>query len=429
MIQGYYNVNISWKKQYSEKWRANLSSFGGANSLDKKLLWISYLFIDKSFHKTAQIEVLRSLAKRGYQVSLLALCSDKKVRINDPDLQVTSLPMREKPILANALFVLWLLFFLPFYIMRFQPAYIIVEPQDGTAFSLVLIALLPKSKRPKIILDARTSHFIEARNSRKFSDFFFDNSFNVAKKLFDGFTTITPMMKQDFCRKYNIDPKRIGVWTSGVNIELFNPQNFARERMELRKKFGLTNKLVLFYHGSFGTSSGVGSRGIVETVESVALLKNRVNDVVLFLLGSGQSSRRIMELAQEYKIQDRVIVHNPVDYKDVPGFIAMCDVGLQPFPDRPEWRSQCSLALLEYLAMEKPVIATPLPLNLYVMGSCKCGIYVSSADPAEIAKGVMFAYSHKRELEQWGSLGKAIINRKFSWEKVAESFDEYLIQT
>ena len=397
--------------------------------LDKKLLWISFLYVDGNYYKTTQIEVLRNLAKRGYQSSLLALYSHKKVKIKYPDLQVISLPMREKPIIANALFVLSLLFFLPFYIMRFEPTYIIVEPQDGTAFSLIPIALLPKSKRPKIILDARTSHFKESKISRKFSDFFFDNSFHVAKKLFDGITTITPMMKQDLCRQYSINPERIGIWTSGVNRELFNSQHFAKERTELRKAFGLTNKFVLFYHGTFGTGSGVGSRGLVETVESVALLKNRIDDVVLFLLGSGECSGRIMELVQEHEIQDRVIIHSPVDYKDVPRFIAMCDVGLQPFPDRPEWRSQCSLALLEYLAMEKPVIATSLHLNLYVMGNCKCGIYVCSADPADIAKGILFAYSHRRELEQWGSLGKSIVKQKFSWEKVAESFDEYLMQT
>ena len=87
---------------------------GSVNSLDKKLLWLSFLYIDKSLHKTTQIEVLRNLAKRGYKVSLLALNSDKKVEINDPDLRVISLPMREKPILANAPFVLSLLFFLPF---------------------------------------------------------------------------------------------------------------------------------------------------------------------------------------------------------------------------------------------------------------------------------------------------------------------------
>jgi glycosyltransferase involved in cell wall biosynthesis len=400
---------------------------GSVNSLDKKLLWLSFLYIDKSLHKTTQIEVLRNLAKRGYEVSLLALNSDKKAEINDPDLRVISLPMRDKAILTNALFVIALLFFLPFYIMRFKPTYIIIEPQDATAFSLIPIALLPKSKRPKIILDARTEHI--PKPSPDIGGFFFDNSFHIAKKLFDGITTITPMMKSDFCSRYHIESKRVGVWTSGVNTELFNPQNFSKERTELREKFGIDKKLVLLYHGVFGAADGSSSRGIVQMVEGIALLKDKIDDIALFLLGRGACSQRILEIVREHEIQDRVIVHDRVDYKDVPKFIAMCDVGLQAVPDRPEWRSQCGLALLEYLAMEKPVIVTNLPVNSYVVGNCKCGIYISSTDPSDIAKGVSSAYNRKQELEKLGSYGRAIINRKFTWEKVAESFDQYLMQT
>jgi len=74
-----------------------------------------------------------------------------------------TLPMREKPIIANALFVLSLLFFLPFYLVRFRPDFIVIEPQDATAFVLIPLALLPKSTRPKIILDSRTAHI--AKNS------------------------------------------------------------------------------------------------------------------------------------------------------------------------------------------------------------------------------------------------------------------------
>ena len=392
----------------------------------KRILWISFLYMDKSLHKTTQIEVLRHLAKRGYSVFLLALYSQKKIKTEYSDLKIHCIPMKDRPVITNALFVLLLLFFLPFYVMHFEPNYLIVEPQDATAFGLIPVALLPKSTRPKIILDARTAFIAKA--SRDIGGFFFDNSFHIAKKLFDGITTITPMMKSDFCNKYHIDSKRVGVWTSGVDTELFNPQNFSKERIELREKFGLSKKLVLFYHGAFGAVHGIGSRGIVETVESLALLKGKIDDVALFLLGGGSCSQRILELVREYEIQDRVIIHELVDYKDVPKFIAMCDVGLQPFPDRPEWRSQCSLALLEYLAMKKPVIATPLPLNRYVIGNCECGIYVSSTDSSDIAKGIWSAYSHKLELEQWGSYGKTIINQRFTWEKVAESFDEYLMQ-
>ena len=420
------NLILHWKTEKSKADCRFLAKGRLPNLNRKRVLWVSFLYLDKSLHKTTQIEILKHLAKRGYSVFLLALYSHEKIKTEYADLKIHSLPMKDRPVITNALFVLLLLFLWPFYMMHFRPNYLIVEPQDATAFGLIPMALLPKSTRPKIILDARTAYI--PKPSRDIGGFFFDNSFHIARKLFDGITTITPMMKTDFCNKYHIDPKRVGVWTSGVDTELFNPHYFSKERKELREKFGISKKLVLFYHGAFGAVHGTGSRGIVEIVESVALLKGKIDDVALFLLGWGPCSQRVLELVREHEIQDRIIVHDRVDYKDVAKFVAMCDVGLQLLPDRPEWRSQCSLALLEYLAMKKPVIATSLPLNRYVMGNCKCGIYVSSTLPLEIAEAVSSVYDHKRELEQWGSYGRAIINQEFTWEKVAESLDKYLRQ-
>jgi glycosyltransferase involved in cell wall biosynthesis len=420
------NLKLHWKTEKSKADSRFLAKGRRSDLNRKRILWISFLYMDKSLHKTTQIEILRHLAKRGYSVFLLALYSGEKIKTDYSDLKIHSLPMRDRPVITNVLFVLFLLFFWPFYIMHFKPNYLIVEPQDATSFGLIPMVLLPKSTRPKIILDARTSYI--PKPSRDIGGFFFDNSFHIARKFFDGITTITPMMKSDFCNKYHIDSRRVGVWTSGVDTELFDPQNFSKERIELRQKLGLSKKLVLFYHGTFGAVRGPGSRGIVETVEGIALLKGKIDDVALFLLGWGSCSQRVLELVRKHEIQDRVIIHDRVDYKDVPKFIAMCDVGLQPAPDSPEWRSQCSLALLEYLAMEKPVIATNLPLNTFVMGDCRCGIYISSCNPAEIARGILFAHDHGQELKEWGVLGKAIIDERLTWDRVAASFEDYLLR-
>jgi hypothetical protein len=70
----------------------------------------------------------------------------------------------------------------------------------------------------------------------------------TAKKLFDGMTIITPLMKKEVCCRFNIDPAKVGVWTSGVSVSLFNPQNLIPESAELKRKFGLTGKFVVFYH-------------------------------------------------------------------------------------------------------------------------------------------------------------------------------------
>jgi len=397
----------------------------------KKIVWVSLLFMDKSLYKTTQIEILTHLARRGHEAILIALYSEEKYKSESSDLHVITVPLRNIPIITNVIFNLILLFFLPFYVLYLKPDFIIVEPQDATAFSMISLLLFPKSKRPKIILDARTSHFQEKLRTSSvrayINDLTFFGSFHLAKKFFDGITTITPMMKEDFCAKLKIIPKSVGVWTSGVNTKLFNPQKLAKKGKKLRIGLDLADKFIVFYHGDFGSDNSP-SRGIIETIKSIEILKDKINNLVLFLLGRSQLTPMIKKMIKKSGMQNKVIIHDPVDYENVPQYIAMCDVGIIPLPDLPEWRYQCPLKLLEYLAMGKVVIATDIPMNRYVIGKCKCGIYISRVNPEEIAKAITYAHNHIRKLRQWGSYGRAIVSKSYTWEKVAKDLEDYLLQ-
>jgi glycosyltransferase involved in cell wall biosynthesis len=299
----------------------------------------------------------------------------------------------------------------------------VTEPRDGTVLGLMSTFLLPSSMRPKIVLDIRSTP-VEAVGLRGYiTTLCFNTSIRIAKRLFDGITIITPLMKEEICEKFHINSEFVGVWTSGVSTTLFKPEKYVQKGIELRKRIGLDGKFVIFYHGSLSFH-----RGLIESINSIELLKGKFQNVVLFLLGSGPALPSIKKLIQEKKLQDNVIIHAPVNHTNVPKYIALCDVGIVPLPDLPDWRHQCPLNLLEYLAMRKVVIATNIPANLEVIGKSRCGIYVSSADPVEIAKTIMYAHDNKDKLEEWGSYGRIIVKEKYSWKKVAKDFENYLLE-
>jgi len=78
--------------------------------------------------------------------------------------------------------------------------------------------------------------------------------------------------------------------------------------------------------------------------------------------------------------------------------------------------------------MEKPVIATDIPANRAILGCCKCGIYVPSADPEELARAISYAYENRRKIKAWGALGRAIVKERYTWGKVAENLESYLLK-
>jgi glycosyltransferase involved in cell wall biosynthesis len=393
------------------------------NDLQRKILWINPVTFDMFPHQASNLELLRSMEKRGYASILITVRSKKKpIQIENSRVRIISVPLRFVRFLSSFMFAIGLFIFLPICILVSAPQFLIVNQPDLSIFGLIPNLLFSKLRGIKFVLDIRSTP-VEVSGFRGFQQKrLFSISVLVAKKLFDGMTIITSLMREEICNAFGIDPCKVGIWSSGVNTALFSPENCTSDGVGLRRKLGLSGKFVVFYHGAFSVT-----RGLKETVESIKVLGSEYPNVVVFLLGTGSMVSTLKHIVHDEGLQESVIVHDPVDYAEVPKFIEMSDVCIVPLPDHPYWRSQCPLKLLEYLAMEKAVIVTDIPAHRSVIGDEKCGIYISSVTPSEIAKAIVYAYHNKEELAEWGKSGRAIIDKKYTWEKVAEDLENYLL--
>ena len=376
--------------------------------------------MDTHISKTSRIELSRHLAKRGHEVYFIAARSRERCRSKNVRFHIVPIPLRYVPVISPMFYGLTVFFFLPFYAIWKRPDFIVTDPLT-LVYVFLWKPLLSRFIRTRAILDIRTTPV----GTFGFRGFLYTLQFNIsvqlAKTLFDGITIITPAMKEQICSAFNIDSESIGVRSDAASTELFTCEKNVDYGFELREKFGLSKKLILFYHGSI-----LKSRGIVESVEAVTILKKKYPDVVLFILGGGVDVSFLKNAIRELGAQDAVVMHGTVDYEDVPKYIAMSDVGLVPLPDIPDWRNQCPLKLLEYLAMKRTVILTDIPANRNIVGQEKCGIYVPSCDPAEIAKAMEFAYKNREKLEEWGESGRKIIEQEYNWDKKAKDMEDYL---
>lgn len=392
---------------------------------EKKIIWISFTVFDLFLHKTSRLEILKHLAERGNEVYFLAIRSKKSIQTTDyadARFHLILIPLRYVPMITPFFFAIATLIFLPFFIATKKPDFVIMNP--GPLIINFVWKPLLYALRIKTVLDVRSTPVLsELRDSGLLGSlniFWFNISVVVAKKMFDGLTTITTRMKKQICSTFHIHPKFVGVWTSGVSTTLFKPENY--DETQMRKKLGLDNKFIVFHHGNLSVH-----RGIIESVRGIEISSSEFDDCVLFLLGKGSAVPVLTESLLKNTVKHRVIIHDVVDYIEVPKYIAMCDVGIVALPDLPEWRYQCPLKLLEYLAMKKVVIVTDIPANREVVGNSKCGIYVPSTAPKEIAKAIIYARNNREKLKEWGSQGRAIINGKYSWERVAEDLENYLL--
>ena len=76
--------------------------------------------------------------------------------------------------------------------------------------------------------------------------------------------------------------------------------------------------------------------------------------------------------------------------------------------------------------MEKVVILTDIPAHREVVHEAKCGIYIKSIKPADIAEAIEYAYVNRKSLQECGKIGRELIAEEYSWTKVAKDLENYL---
>jgi len=385
----------------------------------KKIVWISSMVFDFC-NVISQTQILNQLSKRGYDAFLFATRSRKNHQLTNIGFHLILIPLRYVPVASSSLYIFTLFILLPFFVVSTKPDYVVLEP--GSSILGLMLKPFSRVLKFKMILDVRSTP-IKVRNTLRMNLHLlvFRSSVTLAKKKLDGITVLTKSMKKHMCFEFDIPLENVGVWTSGVALDLFNPENY--DGKEMRRKFGLEDKFIIFYHGALGTAR---LEGIAETIKSLEILKSQSDNLVLFLLGEGDALPTLRELVRESHLENAVVIKGMVDYSDVPKYIAMCDVGIVPLPNSPNWRYQCPLKLLEYLAMGKFVIATDIPANREVMGESKCGIYVSSVSPQAIAAAITHAYDNRKTLKKYRLIRRNIVEEKYSWMKVAEDLETYL---
>ena len=386
-----------------------------------RISFVSALTLDTDMHKTRELEIIKALAERGHTTTLIAITSKSNFKMSDQRIKLIPIPIRSVPIISPLIWAGVLLFFLPIHILVSKPDFVIMDPEISVLSSIPTRLALRFSKA-KFVLDVRSTPVEVIGFRGHLLEFLFNVSVLVAKRFFKGMAFVTSSMKQEVCRKFGLDQNKVCVWTNGVSLNLFEPQNFPEESAKLKKQLDLTKKFIVFYHGAFSPT-----RGLTQTIEAIQIVSQQNPQIVLLLLGTGPIVSDLEKLIRLKSLQNNVVLHDPVLYEEVPKFIGLSDVCIVPLPNNSYWRFQNALNLLEYLAMEKVVLATDIYANRVVAGDEKCCIYFQSVDPVEIANSIEYAYVNKDKLDGLGKVGRKIIQSSYTWEKVAEEVEHYLL--
>ena len=315
------------------------------------------------------------------------------------------------PIFKSAFYQLFLFFYLIFHCPKRSPN-VIYSRCSSLTFSPVLISkifripyvievnglLIDEEKmigRPKVL--TRLTGLNEKLNYKQA----------------DKIVAVTQGIKDGIKELHSIPDEKIVVIENGANTDLFKPMHQEKAKKELKLE---ETKNYICFVGNLAPWQGVEF-----LIQSAPLILKESPHTKFLIIGDGPMKEELIDLAEQMAVSDKFIFTGVVPYEEVPKYINASDICV--VYKKPLKSGYSPLKLYEYMACEKPVIASRVE-GFEILEENHAGILVEPENPKELAKAIIKLLKDERLRRELGENGRKYVTKNHSWEAVARRVAE-----
>jgi glycosyltransferase involved in cell wall biosynthesis len=199
-----------------------------------------------------------------------------------------------------------------------------------------------------------------------------------------------------------IAPEQVAVVENTVDLSRF--RSFKVDPGILRR---YADKTALIYTGQFSKE-----RGLETAIDAMNLVRKRIPNAVLVLVGSGPYKKVLENAAKLRKLNDIIEFTGWVDYGLFPSYIQAASVCIIPQPSNPFIDTTMPNKMYEYMAMGKPVLASDAKPFRRLIAECRCGETFRSGSAEDFADQVVRILRSK---VPYGKNGRRAVEKKYNW--------------
>jgi len=230
----------------------------------------------------------------------------------------------------------------------------------------------------------------------------------------DVIFTISNVAKRMMVDIYGADESKIVVNPNGVNTEFFSHSESERNR--IRHQYGIEDKFVQGFSGTFGVYHGVEY-----LAESIRKTVSLVPDAIFLFIGDGELKPKVEEIIKRDNVENKVIFTGLVPFAEVPSYLSACDVLHSPCinnEDSSEYFGSPT-KLFEYMGMQKPIIATSVGQQSDVIMNNHNGLLINEKSSDEIAEAVKEIWNDKELSNNISKNARNDAVNKWDWKNNA----------
>lgn len=249
--------------------------------------------------------------------------------------------------------------------------------------------------------------------------------------------TISEVLRNELIER-GVDPQKIVYYPNCIDPTIFNPARFSDQEITgLKSQYGLGREMKLItFLGTFGQWHGVDilARSIVELVKTKKEWLDN-NNIKFFLVGDGMKMEEVKKILQAGGAEKWCVMTGLVPQNLAPLYLAASDILVSPHVKNPDGTRffGSPTKLFEYLAMQRPVVASDLEQigevlknsigvgsgeNIKTAGEMKrVACLVEPGNVTELATAIVHLISTPELCKLLAENSRALALREYTWER------------
>jgi glycosyltransferase involved in cell wall biosynthesis len=162
-------------------------------------------------------------------------------------------------------------------------------------------------------------------------------------------------------------------------------------------------------------------KGLEDLLQAVRMLAYRTPRFTMALAGDGPLRPTLEQMIAALGLQGRVRLLG--FRRDIPALLAAADIIVLP-----SHREGLSIALLEAMAMGRPIVATAIGSNLEVTQNGRCAVVVPAGRPEALAESIAELLESPNRARQIGELARSEYLRSYSLDRMLSNYHRVYLE-
>jgi glycosyltransferase involved in cell wall biosynthesis len=161
------------------------------------------------------------------------------------------------------------------------------------------------------------------------------------------------------------------------------------------------------------------SRGVLELVKSMNIMKSRYENIYLILVGEIYDNvimQKLQKMRVEFDIVNNTCISGEIAHEKIYDILSESTIGVAILHNEPNYIESLPTKLFEYMASGLPIVASNFPLWKQIVDDIGCGLTVDPLNPIQIAEALEYLIEHPDEANKMGNNGRKAVLEKYNWE-------------